>query len=171
MAEMFVYDGPAFSELKPLYDQWTWQELKWGWNNRILSEADIRAFALEQLDESDPLFELVLDIVTEEKYSLDIKQKLENLCQAETPESESEIRQVWRNVTLLWITRLELDDKKLEDEIQLLFATFHSPDDMSCLIRWMPARPGEVSPKPWNIRAQLEIYKEKSPFFKALAEM
>ena len=167
MVQAFVYHGPAFSELRTLYNRWTWQELRWGLEHTIVNESDLRSYASEQLNESNPLFDLLLDLVTEDKYSDQITRKVDNLCNAEVPESNGQIEFVWRNVILIWIIQQQYDDAKLQNEIELLFATFSHPADMASLIRWMPPSPGEVCSLPWNIRVQLKKYIDNCSFFQS----
>lgn len=156
---------PPFVELKQLYDKWTWQELQWGMQQKIVSEEDAISFASARLDESSPLFELLLDLATEDKYSEHIAQKVDLLCQAEPPESNKQIQYVWRNVLLLWLFHSAPNNEVLEDAIGFLFVDFSYPEDMACLIGWMPASPGEVCSSPWNIRVQLDNYLKNCPLF------
>ena len=40
---------PPFSELKKFHSAWTWQEIRWGKTNGLLSAADAVSYAMETL--------------------------------------------------------------------------------------------------------------------------
>lgn len=165
MAKLISINIPSFHELKLIYNQWTWHELKWGMQQKIVSEEDVISFAAAQLDESSPLFDSLLDLATEDKNSEYIVQKVDSLCHAESPESDMQVQYVWRNVLLLWLFHNTPDNEALEDAIESLYIDFSYPADMSCLIGWMPVSPGEVCSSPWNIRVQLDNYLKNCPLF------
>ena len=155
---------PTFSDLRKIFDRWTCQEIRWGIQHKMMSAPEVLPYAVKCLEEDSPLLEPLLDLATEDKYSLVLEQKINVICQAEGPESERDIKYVWRNVLLIWLFETEKDDKTLEQKVQLLCDDFGFPDDMRMLIPWMPLMPGEERPElPWNIRREFKRYLPKHP--------
>jgi len=160
--QLYAFSLPSFSELRKIYDGWTWQEIRWGMRRKIISMPEALSLAVEQLNEDTPLLEPLLDLVTEKPDSLEIDRKVDAVCEAEEPEEDVEY--AWRLVILIWLFRTEKNDEMLEQKVQLLWADFDHPDNMRKLIRWMPPAPGEPpSPLPWNIRTQIKDYLAKHP--------
>ena len=154
----FAGFAPAFSELKPYKQSWTWQELRWGWQYEIVTLSDMLSYAMEAANEDNPLLDLVIDLITEDRYSEKLEEKVEALCRAEDPESDDRMVFVWSYVLLAWIYHTEREEEQLKNKTQHVYCAFGHWDYMSVLIGWMPPIPGEVYSRPWSVRAQLRNY-------------
>ena len=152
----FAGFAPAFSELKPYKQSWTWQELRWGWQYEIVTLSDMLSFAMEAANEDNPLLDLVIDLITEDRYSEKLEEKVEALCRAEAPESDDRMEFVWSYVLLAWIYHTEREEEQLRIKTQHVYCAFGHWEYMSVLIGWMPPLQGEVYSRPWSVRTQLQ---------------
>lgn len=147
---------PPFSELKPLHQNWTWQEIQWGKHKGILHAGDAIAYAVERLEEGRTDFEVMLALSIEQPDSWAVDGLVARLCCMENKESTEDIERVWRKTLLKWLCLNKKETKELQQDIEMLYADFDYPEDMTPLIGYMPGN--GVSSGKWSIDEALRDY-------------
>ena len=150
----FSLDLPSFSKIKSLRDSWTWQEIRWGMVHQLVSMADVISLAAEKLEEHCEHRDVLLELSSEDRYSLVIDRKVDLLCLLEDPEPEETVRMVWRIVLLAWLYYTEKNEASLQDKAELLYGDFDNPEDMDDLV----GLPAGSFAGPRGIRKALETY-------------
>lgn len=155
----FSTEIPSFSELRQIRVNWTWQELLWGKCNGLLQAEDAVAYALELLDEDRENFAELLGLATEDPKSWEIDKQISALCGLEAAESDEEMLLAWRKTILKWCYDHIEDEKQIREKVNCLYDDFERPEDMACMIPYMPASIDRLG-REWNVRTLLREWLE-----------
>lgn len=130
---MLLYNF-SFSRISSVISKWAWSELLFGLQNSLLTEGDVKDYALTILDDRMEHFDTVLKIVIED--SCPVKQLLTELSASETC-SLDEVRNKWI-FAIIFFASLNIPTK-IYDVIEDVYAEFGYPKFLKPLVRYMPA--------------------------------
>jgi hypothetical protein len=143
-------------------EKWSWQELLFGLENKIIGKKDIINYATHVLEEDIQGFDLVLQIAIADEHE-DIVSYLHELCHLETPEQDSFIKDKWRYVLLKGLYQQRADVDNFNGKVEEIYADFDYPEDMAGFIGYMPSIEGKSMDESWqeylkNAKDKFESY-------------
>ncbi|EOI06925.1 hypothetical protein UAY_00267 [Enterococcus moraviensis ATCC BAA-383] len=140
------YDFFEFSQAKI---KWTWQELLFGMEDKIIGREDIINYATHILNEGILGFDLVLKVAIADEYE-DILPYIHELINLETFEGNSIIQDKWRYVILKELHNKKSDYDNFNEKVEEIYADFDYPEDMAGFIGYMPSIDGKSMEESWQ---------------------
>jgi len=133
-----TYKDFAFAEIVNYIPSWSWPELKFGVENRIISKNNIIDYAKDCLEENMENFEVVLEIVILDDKE-DILRLINKLIVLENKNIETAIIiDKWRFAILLYLYMNRDKYSNVYEIIAEIAADFNHPEDMDGFIYYKP---------------------------------
>lgn len=119
---------------------WTWSEIAFGLEEKILTEKDIMAYAKQILEDNMEQYELVMELaIADEEEVGNLLLKL--VCNSEK-EEEDTIRSKWMFAIIY--NNYIYDKKDIHKFIDNVYSEFNYPDEIENLIPYMPCDAGST---------------------------
>ncbi|EGO5827575.1 DUF2247 family protein [Enterococcus faecalis] len=140
------YDFFSFSQTKT---NWSWQEILYGMENKIIARSDVINYATRILDEGMLGFDWVLKIAIADEYE-DILPYIYELGNLEDSEDDSTIQDKWRYFILKELYAKKSNYENFNEKVEEIYADFDYPEDMAGFIGYMPSLDGKSMEESWQ---------------------
>lgn len=140
------YDFFSFSQTKT---NWSWQEILYGMENKIIARSDVINYATRILDEGILGFDWVLKIAIADEYE-DILPYIYELGNLEDSEDDSTIQDKWRYFILKELYAKKSNYENFNEKVEEIYADFDYPEDMAGFIGYMPSLDGKSMEESWQ---------------------
>lgn len=140
------YDFFSFSQTKT---NWSWQEILYGMENKIIARSDVINYATRILDEGILGFDWVLKIAIADEYE-DILPYIYELINLEDSEDDSTIQDKWRYFILKELYAKKSNYEDFNEKVEEIYADFDYPEDMAGFIGYMPSVDGKSMEESWQ---------------------
>lgn len=140
------YDFFSFSQTKT---NWSWQEILYGMENKIIARSDVINYATRILDEGILGFDWVLKIAIADEYE-DILPYIYELGNLEDSEDDSTIQDKWRYFILKELYAKKSNYENFNEKVEEIYAGFDYPEDMAGFIGYMPSLDGKSMEESWQ---------------------
>lgn len=140
------YNFFSFSQTKT---NWSWQELLYGMENKIIDRSEVINFATHVLDEGILGFDWVLKIAIADEYE-DILPYIHELINLEDSEDNIMIQDKWRYAILKELYAKKSNYEDFNEKVEEIYADFDYPEDMAGFIGYMPSVDGKSMEESWQ---------------------
>lgn len=140
------YDFFSFSQTKT---NWSWQEILYGMENKIIDRSDVINYATRILDEGILGFDWVLKIAIADEYE-DILPYIHEVINLEDSEDDSTIQNKWRYSILKELYAKKSKYEDFNEKVEEIYADFDYPEDMAGFIGYMPSVDGKSMEESWQ---------------------
>lgn len=140
------YDFFSFSQTKT---NWSWQELLYGMENKIIDRSEVINFATHVLDEGILGFDWVLKIAIADEYE-DILPYIHELINLEDSEDNIMIQDKWRYAILKELYAKKSNYEDFNEKVEEIYADSDYPEDMAGFIGYMPSVDGKSMEESWQ---------------------
>lgn len=131
-----------FERLCKAIPMWKWVELKIGLEKSIISNQDVKTYAIQMLTESVDKYDLVLELSIADEN--EVREILENLCFLEE-QREEEIINKWIFAIIYYAYTYDRD--KVFEIIEEIYVEFEYSRLIQHLISYMPCEDGKTREK------------------------
>ncbi len=130
---------------------WTWTELKFGYDKKIITNNDLITYAVMTLTEGMNQFNNVLELSISDEYEVD--EKILNLAYNEEGQKLENIISKWIFAIIYDMYTYSTDN--IYNVIENLYIDFEYPKELSNLISYMPRNDGKTIEENLNLYIQL----------------
>ena len=128
----------SFVDLQCIISNWTWQEIKFGYDEKLITTMEISNYALHLLTENMLGFDDVLRLALVDDPYEDITNILSTLSSYEKPEDQKYIFDKWRYVILQYVYDQKQNIDSLQEVVDCLYCDFNYPEEMEPFVSYMP---------------------------------
>lgn len=122
---------------------YSWQEIAFALNNKIVNAEDVIRYAVFILDENILGFEIVLEI-TSLNADEDVFSFVETLAQLEEKQELEEIKDKWLYLILKWLYENRIRIADVLKIVEELYELFDYPQSIVSFVRYMPSGAGDL---------------------------
>ncbi|EAG9432835.1 DUF2247 family protein [Listeria monocytogenes] len=124
-------------------NQYSWQEISFALENKIINTQDAINYAIFILDENVLGFEIVLEMTSLDADE-DICPYIETLVRLEEHEEQQGIIEKWMYLILKWLYENRSNYEDVIEIVEELYESFGYPESIVSFVRYMPSEAGDL---------------------------